>query len=198
LRALEQLCREVGILLIVDESQTGCGRTGPYFSFERAGLMPDMVVVSNAIAGGLPLSMLLLRPEFDHWRPGEQVGIFQGDNLAFVAATELLAQWSDALSAQVALNGDLLTNELSNLAARFPQRHVQLRGTGMIWGLDFGRTGSAAVVSAWALERGLIIGPALTRDEVLLVLPPLTIEEAVLREGLEYLTQAASMFLGHE
>src|SRR5262249_57846098 len=79
LQALEQLSREFGFLLIVDETMTSGGRLGPYFSFERAGIHPDMVLVSNAIAGGLPMSMLLLRPELDQWRPGEQAGGFQGD-----------------------------------------------------------------------------------------------------------------------
>ena len=198
LKALEQLCREYEILLIVDETQTGCGRAGTYFSFERAGLKPDMVLASNAMAGGLPLSMLLLRPELDLWRPGEQVGAFQGDALAFVAATELLSQWSEALSRDIAMRSGVLGHELPHLAARFSGRNVSVRGQGMIWALDFGRPGSAAVVSAWALERGLIVEPARLRDEVLLVLPPVTIEETILREGLERLDQVVSNFLRHE
>jgi diaminobutyrate-2-oxoglutarate transaminase len=197
LRALDQLCRDLGILLIVDETTTGCGRTGPYFSFERAGVTPDIVLVSNAIAGGLPMSVLLLRHELDHWRPGEQVGIFQGDNLAFVAATELLSQWNDGFVHQAARHGDLLASELASLSASFPKRPLRVRGVGMVWALDFGRPGAAAVVSAWALERGLIVEPARTRDEVLLVQPPLNIEEAVLRDGLERLKAATSMFLSH-
>jgi diaminobutyrate-2-oxoglutarate transaminase len=197
LKALEQLCREFEILLIVDETQTGCGRIGPYFSFERAGLKPDMVVAPNALAGGLPISMLLARPELDLWRPGEQVGAFQGDSLAFVAASELLKQWSDARSQETALRSTILQQELSNMVGRFRNRTVAIRGAGMVWGLDFGRPGSAAVVSAWALERGLVVEPARLRDEVLLILPPLTIEETLLRDGLSRLGQVVSTFLSH-
>jgi diaminobutyrate-2-oxoglutarate transaminase len=197
LKALEQLCREFEILLIVDETHTGCGRVGSYFSFEKAGLSPDMVIAPNAIAGGLPISMLLLRPELDMWRPGEQVGAFQGDSLAFIAATELLSEWSEARVNSIAHLGAIMAQELSAFQERFPRRNFAVRGQGMLWGLDFARPGSAAVVSAWALERGLIVEPARLRDEVLLVLPPVTIEEAVLRDGLARLSQIVSMFLRH-
>lgn len=198
LQGLEQLCREFGILLIVDESQTGCGRTGPYFSFERAGLSPDMVLMSSATAGGFPISVLLLRPELDQWRPGEEVGIFQGDNLAFVAGRELVAQWaSGAISRSLEESSKILESELGKIPLAFPDRNVRVRGQGMVWGIDFGRPASAAVVSAWALERGLVVEPAWIKDEVLLVMPPLTIEEPILREGLECLTQVVSSFLSH-
>jgi diaminobutyrate-2-oxoglutarate transaminase len=197
LKALEQLCREFEILLIVDETHTGCGRVGPYFSFEEAGLNPDMVIAPSAIGGGLPMSVLLLRPELDFWRPGEQVGAFQGDSLAFVAAAELLCQWNDERLLQIRRYSALLAQELSSFAARFPKRKFAVRGKGMIWGLDFGRPGSAAVVSAWALERGLVVEPARLRDEVLLVLPPVTIEEPILREGLSCLGKVVSAFLSH-
>ena len=95
---------------------------------------PDMVLVSNAIAGGLPISVLLLKPELDHWRPGDQVGLFQGDNLAFVAATEILSQWNDALVRDIAERSEVLAAELQSIPARFPNRHLRVRGKGMSWG----------------------------------------------------------------
>jgi len=196
LRALEQLSREFGFLLIVDETLTGCGRLGPYFSFERSGIRPDMVLASNAIAGGLPMCMLLLKPELDQWRPGEQAGMFQGDSLAFVAATELLPQ-SAAQNLAFMLRGEILADRLLKLVERFPHRRIKVRGTGMLWGVDFGRPGSAAVVSAWALEQGVIVEPARSRDDVLLIVPPLTIEEPVLLEGLDRLDRVLTMFLSH-
>ena len=198
LQGLEQLCRDFGILLIVDETQTGCGRTGPYFSFERAGLKPDMILVSNAIAGGLPLSILLMRPEIDQWRPGEQVGVFQGDALAFIAAAELLSQWNEKLVSAIAARSRILGDELAKLAMKFPASQLRVRGTGMIWGLDIGRRGSGAVLSSWALERGLVVEPARIKDNVLLVLPPATIEESVLRDGLHRLEQAVAALLHHK
>jgi diaminobutyrate-2-oxoglutarate transaminase len=198
LKALESLCREFGILLIVDETHTGFGRAGAHFSFEAAGLNPDMILVSNAVASGLPISILLLKPELDHWRPGDQVGLFQGDNLAFVAATEVLSQWNESLVRDIAERSKLLAAELLSIPTRFPNRHLRVRGKGLNWGLEFGQPAAATVVSGWALERGLIVEPARLKDDVLLVLPPITISEETLREGLELLNQAVSMFLSHE
>ena len=198
LRGLEALCREFGILLIVDETNTGFGRSDGFFSFEAAGLNPDMILVSNAIASGLPLSILLLRPELDHWLSGDQVGAYQGDNLAFVAATEVLSQWNDNFVHEIAQRSKILGEELMSMPARFPHRRLGVRGKGMMWALEFDRPASAAIVASWALERGLIVEPARLKDDVLLVLPPLTIGEDVLREGLDHLNQAVSMFLKHD
>jgi diaminobutyrate-2-oxoglutarate transaminase len=192
LKNLELLCQQFGILLVVDESHTGCGRIGPYFGFERANIRPDMVIVPNSIAGGLPLSLLLMRSELDQWRPGEAVGIFQGDALSFVAASELLNHWSDERASETEQRGHIIGDELSKLCDSYPA--LRVRGTGMLWGLDFGRPAAAAVVSGWALECGLVIEPARIKDDVLLIQPPLTIDESVLREGLQRLSQVVAMF----
>ena len=198
LKALKALCHEFGILLIVDDTHTGFGRTGDHFGFEGAGLNPDMILVSSAMAGGLPISVLLLKPELDHWRQGDQVGLLQGDNLAFVAGAEILSQWNDALVRDIADRSEILAAELLSIPARFPDRHLRVRGKGMSWGLEFGHRAAASVVSGWALERGLIVEPARLRDDVLLVLPPITISEETLREGLGLLNDAVAMFLSHE
>ena len=93
LQGLEQLCREYDMLLIIDDIQAGNGRSGDFFSFERAGINPDMVTLSKSIGGGLPLALLMIRPDLDQWKPGEHTGTFRGNNLAFVAATQLLGYW---------------------------------------------------------------------------------------------------------
>src|SRR5699024_4563060 len=91
LRALSDLCAERDILLIVDDVQMGCGRTGPFFSFEHAGIKPDIVTVSKSIGGyGLPLALTFFRSDLDVWKPGEHNGTFRGNNPAFVTATAAL------------------------------------------------------------------------------------------------------------
>lgn len=86
-RGLQRLCRDHDILLITDEIQVGCGRAGEFFSFERAGIEPDLVTLSKSISGyGLPMSILPLKPELDLWTPGEHNGTFRGNQLAFVVA----------------------------------------------------------------------------------------------------------------
>ena len=97
LQALAELCRRRDILLIVDDVQMGCGRTGPFFSFEEAGIVPDIVTLSKSISGyGLPMALTLFRRDLDLWAPGEHNGTFRGHNPAFVtAATALKTYWQD-------------------------------------------------------------------------------------------------------
>ncbi|HPJ39872.1 MAG TPA: diaminobutyrate--2-oxoglutarate transaminase, partial [Spirochaetota bacterium] len=93
LQDIEKICRDYDILLIVDDIQVGNGRTGNFFSFERSGINPDVITMSKSIGGGLPLALVLIKPELDQWRPGEHTGTFRGNNLAFVASTQLLSYW---------------------------------------------------------------------------------------------------------
>ncbi len=91
---MEELCRRWDILLIVDDVQAGNGRTGTFFSFEPAGIKPDIVCLSKSIGGiGLPMAITLIKSEYDQWGPGEHNGTFRGNNMAFIAATEALKNW---------------------------------------------------------------------------------------------------------
>lgn len=191
LQDLAALCREFDILLIIDDIQVGNGRTGTFFSFERAGLYPDMVTVSKSIGGGLPLAILLMRPELDQWRPGEHTGTFRGNNLGFVAATEALKYWeTDALAQAVTQKGEILRTELERIAASVPGLNPEVRGLGMVWGIEMDPPGLAGEASQEAFQRGLLIETAGARDHVLKFLPPLVIEEELLREGLGIIEQS--------
>src|SRR5690606_19405349 len=96
-RALEKVCRKHGMLLIVDDIQAGIGRTGTFFSFEEAGIVPDIVTLSKSLSGfGLPFAVTLIKTEHDQWKPGEHNGTFRGNNHAFVTATAALDHyWKD-------------------------------------------------------------------------------------------------------
>jgi len=196
LQKLEMLCRERDILLIVDDIQVGNGRTGAFFSFERAGMHPDMVTVSKSIGGGLPLAMLLMRPELDQWQPGEHTGTFRGNNLAFVAATEALGFWdNDDLVQAVQYKSGILQAELERIAEKFPELEARVRGIGMIWGLELPQPGVASAAAQEAFGRGLLIETAGAQDQVLKFLPPLIIEEEFLREGLEIVEKSLAVLL---
>lgn len=185
LQKLAALCREFDILLIIDDIQVGNGRTGTFFSFERAGIQPDMVTLSKSIGGGLPMAILLMRPDLDQWKPGEHTGTFRGNNLAFIAATEALGYWdNDDLATAVTHKGEIMRSELERIAARFPQLQASVRGLGMIWGLELPQAGVAGETSSEAFSRGLVIETAGADDQVLKFLPSLLIDEETLREGL--------------
>ena len=197
LRRLAALAKEREILLIVDDIQVGCGRTGPFFSFEPAGIEPDIVCLSKSISGiGLPLALVLIKPQIDRWSPGEHNGTFRGNNAAFVTATAALEHWRDAeLSDAVEAKGRLVEERLRTLAEAFPQESLTVRGRGLIQGLVFENPETARRVSQEAFERGLIIERAGPRDEVLKVLPALVIDRVDLEAGLEIIAESVAAVL---
>jgi diaminobutyrate-2-oxoglutarate transaminase len=199
LQRLEALCRERGMLLIVDDIQSGCGRTGEFFSFEEAGLKPDLVTLSKSLSGyGLPFAVVLIKREHDKWRPGEHNGTFRGNNHAFVTATAALEHYwrTDAFAAQVRAKGDFLAQRLQDLVDRFAPHLTQVRGRGMMRGILCADAQRAAKVTANAFELGLIIERAGPDDEVIKFLMPLTTTTEELEEGLRILERAIAVEFG--
>jgi len=191
LRDLEALCRRFDILLIIDDIQMGNGRTGTFFSFERAGIRPDLVTISKSIGAGLPLSLLLMRPALDQWKPGEHTGTFRGNNLAFVAATKSLEYWDAPDFAKgIVEKGEIFRNGLQSIVDKHADAEGELRGVGMVWGIEFSDPNFAGAVSEEAFKRGLVIETAGANSQVLKFLPALTIEEALIAEGLDIIDQA--------
>ena len=156
LRDLRALCDKYDILLIVDDIQVGCARTGTFFSFERAGIVPDIVVMSKSIGGyGLPFALTLFRPELDVWTPGEHNGTFRGNQLAMVAAKAGLEFMLDNhVEAEVKrkeqIVRDFMEREIEPLG-------VKVRGIGLIWGIEMADGEASAAVSKACFDKGLII-----------------------------------------
>ncbi|MFC8381955.1 diaminobutyrate--2-oxoglutarate transaminase [Nocardia sp. NPDC056952] len=197
LRHLAGLCAARDILLIVDDVQMGCGRTGPFFSFEIAGITPDIVTLSKSIGGyGLPMALVLLKPEHDQWAPGEHNGTFRGNNPAFVTATAALREyWSDdKLAQRTAENGAYVGRTLDAVA----QRHagVSTRGRGMVHGIVFDDPSQAGKVCRTAFEQGLLVETSGSMDEVVKLLPPLTLGSDELDQGLSVLVSSIDTVCG--
>ncbi|MEP0942746.1 MAG: diaminobutyrate--2-oxoglutarate transaminase [Rhizobiaceae bacterium] len=193
LQTIESLCRQYGILLIVDEIQSGCGRTGTFFSFEPSGIRPDIVTLSKSISGmGLPLALTLLRKEIDIWKPGEHNGTFRGNNHAFITATAALKHfWTDNnFQLEIQRKSKLLEDRLICIQDRFRNDITDLPGRGMMRGLKFSDPDSAAQVTKLAFEDGLIAERVGPRDEVVKCMTPLNIEDHHLIEGLNILETA--------
>lgn len=190
LKKLKTICQDNGLLLIVDDIQVGCGRTGMFFSFERANIIPDMVVLSKSISGiGFPMSLLLIRPELDVFNPAEHNGTFRGNQLAFVSGKAAIDYYcSHELDKVVLDKSRIIYEELTRMSESLDKRLV-IRGIGMIWGIDFSLIdGSLAIkVIKKAFEEKLILEVAGRGDSVVKVMPPLTIENDVLIEGLQKL-----------
>lgn len=199
LRRLKALCEGKDILLIVDDIQAGCGRTGSFFSFEDAGIQPDIVTLSKSLSGyGLPFSVVLIKREYDVWKPGEHNGTFRGNNHAFVTAAAALEHYwrTPAFSNEVVAKGEYLRRRLQKIAARFAPDVIGARGKGMMRGLACADPARAADVTAKAFADGLIIERCGPHDEVIKFLMPLTTTEAELAEGIDILEQALAHVYG--
>jgi diaminobutyrate-2-oxoglutarate transaminase len=192
LRRIASIAAEHGALLIVDDIQAGCGRTGGFFSFEEAGIAPDIVTMAKSLSGmGLPFALTLFRPDLDQWEPGEHNGTFRGNCHAFVTAAAALRHFwrSGDFPAEVERRSALLSERLRRIAAAEPER-ITVKGRGMMQGIDVGSGDVAAAITATAFEKGLIIETSGAHDEVVKVLAPLNIETGVFAAGLDILEQA--------
>ena len=191
LKALAELCAQREILLIVDDVQMGCGRTGPFFSFEIAGITPDIVCLSKSIGGyGMPMALTLFKRELDVWEPAEHNGTFRSNNPAFVTARVALEQfWADdALQRSTMAKGARIADAFSALAAKYDG--VSTRGRGLAQGLVFADAQLAGKVCSLAFDNGLLAETAGPSDEVVKLLPALTISEDELDHGLNILAEA--------
>ncbi|MCS2610610.1 diaminobutyrate--2-oxoglutarate transaminase [Halomonas dongshanensis] len=192
LKRLESICRAHDILLIVDDIQAGCGRTGKFFSFEHAGITPDIVTNSKSLSGfGLPFAHVLMRPELDKWKPGQYNGTFRGFNLAMVTATAALKKyWSnDSFERDVQRKARIVEERFQGIAKRLSDsgKPATERGRGLMRGIDVVDGELADKITATAFERGLIIETSGQDGEVVKCLCPLTITDEDLLEALDIL-----------
>ncbi len=197
LKELRKLCDEYGILLIVDDVQVGCSRTGTFFSFERAGIEPDIVTMSKSIgAYGLPFALTLFKPELDVWTPGEHNGTFRGNNLAFVAAKAgIELTINEKIGDEVKRKGTII-EEFLNKEIKPISDTIEIRGIGMIWGIDVKEGDLAKKIADKCFEKGLIIERAGRGDDVVKIMPELLIPDDIMMKGLEIIKEAIVEVIG--
>ena len=194
LKACREFCTANDILLIVDDIQAGCGRTGTFFSFERGGIKPDMVALSKSIGGiGMPMALLLIAPDLDIWKPAEHNGTFRGNQLGFVAGKAALEYMTEyKLYEEAARKGKIIEQFIVEEILPLDSR-LSYRGIGMMWGVDCeklgGDTFSKAVIQA-CFRRKLIIERAGRDSCVVKLMPTLVIEDDILMQGLQILKEA--------
>lgn len=193
LQNLEQVCKKHEVLLIIDDIQAGCGRTGTFFSFEEAKIQPDIVTLSKSLGGyGLPFAVVLIRPDLDQWKPGEHNGTFRGNNFAFVTAKAAIDYyWSDdTFSKEIKRKGEYISNRLNDIVAKFGEGNFTTRGRGMFQGLNCINGELAGKITHKAFKKGLIIETSGADDHVVKFLCPLIIRDENLKKGLDIVEEA--------
>jgi diaminobutyrate-2-oxoglutarate transaminase len=193
LRNLQAVCKKHGMLLIVDDIQAGCGRTGSYFSFEEAGIEPDIITLSKSLGGyGLPFAVVLMKPELDQWKPGEHNGTFRGNNFAFVTAKAAIDHyWSDnAFSDDVKRKGEYVSARLEAIVKKYGEGNFTTRGRGMFQGINCINGELAGAITKNAFQKGLIIETSGADDQVVKFLCPLVISDENLKRGIDIVEEA--------
>ena len=193
LKEIRKICTENDILMVCDDIQVGIGRSGHFFSFERAGIQPDMVVLSKSISGfGMPMALLLIRPDLDIFRPAEHNGTFRGNQLSFIGGTAGINYFvehhlDEEVRRKAVIVEKFMQEEILPLDSR-----LSYRGMGLMWGIDFGAVNPALALESVheAFDRHLICEVAGRKDGVLKIMPPLTIQDDVLKEGLAIVKEA--------
>ncbi len=196
MQKIAKIAKRHGALLIIDDIQSGIGRCGSYFSFEALDIEPDMVLLSKSLSGfGLPMALVLIKPEYDQWLPGEHNGTFRGNNLAFVTAKVALEKyWSDnRLMYDVTRRSAMVTAAFTKMANTLGGARV--KGRGLMLGLDVGSGEFCSAITSECFKRGLIIESCGPNDEVLKLLAPLTTPDDVLIKGLDIIKQSIEYLL---
>ncbi len=192
LQNLEKVCRKHDVLLIVDDIQAGCGRTGTFFSFEEAGIKPDIVTLSKSLGGyGLPFAVVLMSPDLDQWKPGEHNGTFRGNNFAFVTAKAAIDNyWSDdQFSKEIKRKGAYVSKRLEEIVEVYGEGNFTTRGRGMFQGINCVNGEIAAKITSQAFKKGLIIETSGADDQVVKFLCPLIISDESLKKGIDIVEQ---------
>ena len=196
LRNLQKVCKKHDLLLIVDDIQAGCGRTGSYFSFEDIGIEPDIITLSKSLSGyGLPFAVVLFKPEHDIWKPGEHNGTFRGNNLAFVTAKATIDHyWSDNLfSKEVKRKGAYIYERVQKIINTYGEGNFSSRGRGMFQGINCVDGDLANKITKLAFKKGLMIETSGADDHVIKFLCPLTITDQNLKKGIDILEESIEM-----
>ena len=199
LKRLREFCTKNDILLVCDDIQVGNARTGTFFSFERAGIIPDIVTTSKSIGGyGMPFALVLFKPEIDVWKPGEHNGTFRGSQLSIVAAKAgLEVMLNEKVEENVRRKSAIIKEYLDKVAAM--DERIEIRGIGFMWGVDCVKVKPDVISKGIVREcfnNGLIVERAGRNNDVVKLMPCLLADEETLKKGLEIFVAAAAKVLG--
>lgn len=198
LKRLREFCTKNDILLVTDDIQCGNARTGYFFSFERANIIPDIITTSKSIGGyGMPFALTLFKPELDVWKPGEHNGTFRGSQLSIVAAKAgLEVMLNEKIEENVRRKSEIIKEYLDKIKAM--DERIDIRGIGFLWGVDTNGVKPDVISKAIVREcfnNGLIVERAGRNNDVVKLMPALITDEETLKKGLEILVSVTEKVL---
>ena len=196
LQGVQKLANDTGALFIIDDIQGASGRCGSYFSFDDLDVDPDIIVLAKGLGGlGTPIGMLVNKPEFDKaWGPGQHTGTFRGQGLSFVAGKVGIEFFKDeSFNEQTKIKGDIVRETLDTLNSKYKEVKG-IRQKGLMLAIDFENASIVKEITRKCFENALIIG-ACSTGEIIKFIPPLTIEEETLKEGLNRFVKSVEAIL---
>ena len=197
IQAVQKLAKDTGALLILDDIQGASGRTGSYFSFDDMDLDPDIIVLAKGLGGiGTPIGMCINKPEYDKaGGPGQHTGTFRGQGLSYVAGRVGIEFFKDeTFNSETKRKGEIIRAVLDQLNEKYSQV-IDVRQKGMMLAINFDSPATAKAITTKCFENRLIIA-ACSTGEIVKFIPPLTIEDEILQEGLKRFTDAVTSTLG--
>ncbi len=193
LQGLRDLCDEHGAVLIFDEVQTGAGRTGHLYAYQGAGVVPDVLTSAKGLGGGMPVGAVMAKEEYASLTPGNHGSTFGGNPLAMAAVKAVLGVVDDpTFLEEVRFKGRILENALALIADRVPG--AQVRGEGLLLGLDLEDPELARQVFEHCLEEGVLVN--LVAGTTVRLAPPLTVTRAEIRHALDTIRAAIDDLVG--
>ncbi len=187
---LRRICDEHGILLVADEVQSGMGRTGKMWAIEHWGVEPDILLAAKGLASGMPIGALVAKERFMAWKPGAHESTFGGNPVSCAAAIETIHLLEEGLMDNATERGDQLMAAIRPLVDAYPAVVREVRGMGLLVGVQFDSGATAAAVEHAAFERGLLVLTA--GDDAIRMSPPLVVTEAEIVAGARILGEAVA------
>jgi len=191
---VRKLCDEHNILLIFDEVQCGMGRTGKLFAYQNYGVIPDVLTIAKGLGGGVPIGAVIANEKADVFEPSDHGSTFGGNPLACSAGITVMEEiLKEGFLQRVQKLGDLLKNELEKMKRKFPTVIKEIRGIGLMIGMELNQL-SAKEFAATCFEEGLLVVPA--GNNTIRFLPPLTIKQKQIKEAMKIVQKVLEKFGG--
>ena len=192
---LREICDRHGILLIADEVQSGAGRSGKMWAIEHFGVEPDMVLTAKGIASGMPIGALIAKADIMSWATGSHGSTYGGNPVALAAMMETISLLEEGLIANAAERGEQGLRELRPLVELYPTLVRDVRGKGLMIGIQFDSGYTAEAVTMQAFHRGLLVLEA--GDDCVRMSPPLVVTGEEMTTAARIFTQAIAHVAGH-